>query len=141
MMSTGAEGRAHISAAVAAALQEPQDTDATMPRLEAQYRGTTAVKGKGDVDTYWLLHLPRPVVGVGDHGQSTPDALQMSIRNVAGIGSAPLVALDAIASVPGPGNAMVSPLRALGGGGGVGVDACRLRQSFNPSCFSFHCSS
>lgn len=140
MMSTGAEGRAHISAAVAAALQEPQGADATMPRLEAQYRGSTAVKGKGDVDTYWLLHLPRPV-GVADQGQPTPVALQMSVHNVAGTDSVPLVALVAIASVPGPGNEIVSPLRALcgGSGGGGGVQACD--QAPVRIDFSLHCSS
>ena len=65
MMSTGAEGRAHVSAAVAAALREPQGVGAVMPRLEARYRGKTAVKGKGDVDTYWLVH---PTLGGTESG-------------------------------------------------------------------------
>ena len=65
MMSTGQEGRVHVSAAIAAVLQAPRDPaiEPTMPHLEVMHRGKIPVKGKGDVDTYWLVH---PTLGVAD---------------------------------------------------------------------------
>lgn len=66
MMSTGLEGRVHLSPSVAAVLREPRSRDAeenaTMPRLEIAFRGKTPVKGKGELETYWLVH---PVLGIG----------------------------------------------------------------------------
>lgn len=55
----------HVSAAVAAVLQAPRDpaVEPTMPHLEVLHRGKIPVKGKGDVDTYWLIH---PTLGVAN---------------------------------------------------------------------------
>ena len=66
MMSTGMPGRVHLSPAVADALNHEPDSNITnfppIPRLAVEPRGKVFVKGKGEVDTFWLLH---PTLGVG----------------------------------------------------------------------------
>ena len=66
MMSTGMPGRVHLSSAVADALSHEPDSNITnfppIPRLAVEPRGKVFVKGKGEVDTFWLLH---PTLGVG----------------------------------------------------------------------------
>lgn len=56
MMSTGLEGHVHLSEAVANKIKAAQHAlDDSYPLFTVAHRGKTPVKGKGEIDTYWLV--------------------------------------------------------------------------------------